>query len=161
MSLISAASNAADSMSMTIAIDAHLVPCYCKDHGSETVYSKSKQGTYYFIRYATAQCVDQGARLMLAAIHMPTLEFMSDFVRKLVDLTRQAGADIRLVLPDREFFATDIMKALGDMNVRYLTPCRNTDTVVDALDEFAAGKRGRIYATSMSCRSKKILDGFG
>ena len=37
------------------------------------IYSRSKQGTYYFIRYATAQCVDQGARLMLAAIHMPRL----------------------------------------------------------------------------------------
>ena len=85
---------------------------------------------------------------MLAAIHMPALESMSDFVRRLVDLAWQTGADVKLILLDREFFPTDVMKALGDMNVMYLTPCRNTDTVVDALDEFAAGRRGRI---SKSC----------
>ena len=129
---------------MTVAIDAHLIPCYSKDHGSEMVRSKSKQGTDYFIRYVTAQCVDLRARLMLAAIHMPALESMSDFVRRLVDLARQAGADIKLVLLDPEFFSTDVMKALGDMNVRYLTPCRNTDTVVDALGEFVAGRRGKV-----------------
>ena len=39
---------------MTIAIDAHLIPCYCKDHGSEMIHSRSKQGTDYFIRYVTA-----------------------------------------------------------------------------------------------------------
>ena len=133
---------------MTIAIDAHLIPCYCKDHGSEMIHSRSKQGTDYFIRYVTAQCVDRGARLMLAAIHMPALESMSDFVSRLVDPARQAGADIRRILLDREFFATDVMKTLGDMKVRYITPCRNTDTVVNALDEFAAGRRGRI---SESC----------
>ena len=44
---------------MTIAIDAHLIPCYCKDHGSEMIYFRSKQGTDYFIRYVTAQCVDR------------------------------------------------------------------------------------------------------
>ena len=47
---------------------------------------------------------------MLAAIHMPALESMSDFVRRLVDLARQAGTDIRLILLNREFFATDVMK---------------------------------------------------
>ncbi len=133
---------------MTIAIDAHLIPCYCKDHESEMIHSRSKRGTDYFIRYVTAQCVDRGARLMPAAIHMPALESMSDFVHRLVDLARQAGADTRLILLAREFFATDVMKTLGDMKVRYITPCRNTGTVVDTLDEFAAGRRGRI---SESC----------
>ena len=92
--------------------------------------------------------MDRGAHLMLAAIHMPALEPMSDFVHRLVDLALQAGTDIRLVLLDREFFTTDVMKTLGDMTVRYIMPCRNTGTVVDALDEFAAGRRGRI---SESC----------
>ena len=114
------------------------------------IHSRSKQGTDYFIRYVTAQCVDRGARLMLAAIHIPALESMSDFVRRLVDLARQAGADIRLVLLDHEFFTTDVMKALRNMKVRYLMPCRNTDTVVDALDEFAAGRRGRISESRMT-----------
>ena len=133
---------------MTVAIDAHLIPCYCKDHGSEMIHSRSKQGTSYFIRYVTVQCVDRGARLMLAAIHMPALESMSDFVRRLIDLARQAGADIKRVLLDREFFATNVMKALGDMKVWYIIPCRNTDTVVNTLNEFAADRRGRI---SESC----------
>ncbi len=129
---------------MTIAIDAHLIPCYCKDHGVEQIRSRSKQGTDRFIRYVTAQCVDRGARLTLAAIHMPALESMSDFVRKLVDLARQAGANIKLVLLDREFFATDVMRTLDGMGVGYLVPSRNTDTVVNALDEFAAGRRGAV-----------------
>ena len=129
---------------MTIAIDAHLIPCYCKNHGIEQIRSRSKQGTDYFIRYVTAHCVDRGARVVLAAMHMPALESMSDFVRKLVDLARQAGANVKMVLLDREFFATDVMRTLDGMGVGYLTPCRNTDTVVDALDEFAAGRRDAV-----------------
>ena len=129
---------------MTVVIYTHMIPCYCKDHGSEIMRSKSKHETDYFIRYVTAQCVDRGTRFMLAAIHMPALESMPDFVRRLVDLVRQAGADIKLILLDREFFSTDAMKALGDMGVRYLTPCRNTDMIVDTLNEFAAGRRGKI-----------------
>ena len=39
---------------MTVATDAHLTLCYCKDHGSEMIRSRSKQGTDYFIRYVTA-----------------------------------------------------------------------------------------------------------
>ena len=36
---------------MAITIDAHLMPCYCKDHGVEQMRSRSKPGTDYFIRY--------------------------------------------------------------------------------------------------------------
>ena len=45
---------------MTIAIDAHLIPCYCQDHGSEMIHSRSKQETDYFIRYVTAAVRGQG-----------------------------------------------------------------------------------------------------
>ena len=63
-------------------------------------------------------------RLVLAAVHMPALETMSDFVRKIVDLARQASANVKMVLLDREFFATDVMRTLDGMGVGYLTPCR-------------------------------------
>ena len=51
------------------------------------------------------------------------------------------GCNIRAVLLDREFFSTRVFEALEKMGVGYLVPCKSTDVVVDAIAEFAAGRR--------------------
>ena len=127
-----------------VAIDMHLIPRYDKKHGAELVRSRAKDGTHVFERYITIQCTVQNRRLVLGVLDMPSLENTADFVRKITGTAQDAGAFIGMVMLDREFFAAGVMGALGDMGVKYLVPCRNTDLVVDAIAEFAAGKRDRV-----------------
>ena len=62
-------------------------------------------------------------------------------MRSLIAVCRSVDCNIRAVLLDCEFFSTRVFEALGKMSVGYLVPCRNTDVVVDAISEFAAGRR--------------------
>lgn len=72
---------------------------------------------------------------------MPAGESVPEMVRGLLGLVREAGAKVKLVLLDREFFSTGVIQALTGMSVGYLMPCPNTPGVVEALNEFAAGQR--------------------
>lgn len=126
---------------LDVAVDMHLIPRYDKSYGAELVRSKAKDGTYVFERYITVQCIVAGGRLVLGVMHMPALEDLADFVRKIVCSARRTGAKVGTVMMDREFFAASVIAALDDMGVKYLIPCKNTDTVVFALAEFAAGRR--------------------
>ena len=133
-----------------VAVDMHLIPRYDKKYGAELVRSKTKSGTYVFERYVTIQCLVRGSRLVLGVLRMPALESVSTFVRKIVDFARRAGIGTGTVMMDREFFATDVMLELDALGVSYLVPCKNTDAVVDAIDEFAAGARGRVSAAAIT-----------
>ena len=50
---------------MTVAIDMHLIPRWDKKPGMDLARSRRKNGTGTFERYITAQCVDDGSRLVL------------------------------------------------------------------------------------------------
>ena len=69
----------------------------------------------------------------------------------------------RAVLLDREFFFTRVFEALEKMGVDYLVPCKSMDIVVDAIAEFAAGRRPAIsemcitYAYEVSVRYTMII----
>ena len=126
---------------MTIAIDMHLIPRWDKKPGMDLARSRRKNGTGTFERYITAQCVDDGSRLVLGVLHMGALEDVPDFVRSLIAVCRSVGCNIRAVLLDREFFSTRVFEAFEKMGVGYLVPCKNTDIVVGAIAEFAAGRR--------------------
>ncbi len=127
-----------------VAIDMHLIPRYDKRYGVELVRSKAKDGTHIFERYITIQCIDQNRRLVLGVLDMPSLEDTADFVRKIIGIAQDAGACIGMAMLDREFFTAGVMGTLGDMGIKYMVPCKNTDPVVDAIAEFAAGKRSRV-----------------
>ena len=103
--------------------------------------SRRKSSTRTFERDITAQYVDGGPRLVLGVLHMGALEDVPGFVRSLIAVCRSVDCNIRAVLLDCEFFSTRVFEALGKMSVGYLVPCRNTDVVVDAISEFAAGRR--------------------
>ena len=88
---------------------------------------------------------------MLGVLHMGVLEDVPDFVRDLIAVCRSVGCSIRAVLLDREFFSTRVFEALEKMGVGYLVPCKNTDVVVGAIAEFAAGRRpavSELYITN-------------
>ena len=70
---------------------------------------------------------------------MSALEDTAEFVRKIIESATKAGARIDTTMMDREFFSAGVMAAIDAMGIGYLVPRRNTDTVVCALGEFAAG----------------------
>ena len=136
---------------MVIAIDMHLIPRWDKKPGIDLTRSRRKNGTWTFERYITAQCVDGGSRLVLGVLHMGALEDVPDFVRGLIAVCRSVGCSIRVVLLDREFFSTRVFETLEKMGVGYLVPCKNTDVIVGAIAEFAAGRRpavSELYITN-------------
>ena len=55
---------------MTIAMDMHLIPRWDKKPGMDLARSRRKNGTGAFERYITAQCVDDGPRLVLRVLPM-------------------------------------------------------------------------------------------
>ena len=58
---------------MVIAIDMHLIPRWDKKPGMDLARSRRKNGTGTFERYITAQCVDDGSRLVLGVLPMGPL----------------------------------------------------------------------------------------
>ena len=135
---------------LVVAIDMHLIPRYDKIRGPHLTRSRGKNGTTYFERYVTVQCVNAGSRLILGALPVPALESVSKMVRGIIDLCDREGIRIKLVLLDRGFFSTDIIGTLNDLKVNYLMPCSNTYGVVEALNEFAEGSRESVSGNSIT-----------
>ena len=127
---------------LDVAIDMHLIPRYDREHGPELHKSRWKDGTQWFERYFTIQSVTPGVRLVLGALPMPALEDTADYLRKLVTICRGHGVGIGVLMADREFFSTSVMRTLMDGNIDYVIPCRNTTTVAGEINRFAAGARG-------------------
>ena len=105
---------------LDVAIDMHLIPRYDKEHGAELHRSKWKNGTQWFERYFTIQSVTPGVRLVLGALPMPALEDNADYLRKLVTICRGHGIGIGVLMADREFFDTSVMRILTDENIDYI-----------------------------------------
>ena len=126
---------------MDVAIDMHLIPRWDRKHGAEVVRSKSKGKTGLFERYITAQCVNGGMHIALGVLHMPALEDASDFVRRIIRTCMDNRIKIGIAMLDREFFSTDVIRALNEMGVDYLMPCVNTPNVIRAIAQFDRGER--------------------
>ncbi len=139
---------------LTVAIDMHLISRYDRTRGPELARSRYKNGTKYFERYITAQAVNPGARLNLAALGVPALTSGPDMAGAVLDGCLAAGAKIGLVLMDREFFAMQTIDALNSRGIDYLMPARNTPGVAEALREFAEGTRNAVSEYVMHGRGK-------
>ena len=130
-----------DGRRMDVAIDMHDISRWDGKHGAELVRSKAKNGTSLFERYITVQCVNSKVQLTLGTFPVPALEDNADFVRGTVRTCKDKGVRIGVVLLDRGFFSTAVVRVLKEEGVHYLMPCVNTSNVIKALTEFAEGKR--------------------
>ena len=115
---------------IVVAIDMHLIPRYDRTRGEELTRSKYKNGTKYFERYITMQCVNDGIRLNLGCLSVPALASVPDMVRVIIQKCLNYGIVIKLCLFDREFFSAENISNLNKLNIPYLMPCRNTQGVV-------------------------------
>ena len=138
-----------------IAIDKRLIPRHDKKWGPDLVRSKYKSGTGVFETYITVQCANSKCRLVLASMPMGAFSFTPKFVRKIVQLCEDVGAKPRLILLDREFYSTDVMRELDGLGVQYLIPCTNRDAAVGALRDYASGRRKAISRMTMSNSDRK------
>ena len=138
---------------MDVAVDMHLIPRWDAKKTADLVRSKMKGGTTWFERYVTVQVVNAGSQITVAARRMPALEDSAAFVDQVISLCGKGGVGIRTVLLDREFFSVRVIRVLEQAGVGYLMPCPNTDGVVTAIREFAAGRRPAV-STHVIRRSK-------
>ena len=116
-----------------------MIPRYDRTQGPELARSRYKNGTKHFERYITAQAVNPGARMNIAALRVPGCTSGPNMVGATLDDCLDAGAEMGMVLMDREFFATQTINALNHRGMDYLMPARNTPRIRDALQEFADG----------------------
>lgn len=65
---------------MDVAIDMHLIPRWDGEKTEDLARSKMKDGTTYFERYITVQCVNDDSQITIAAMRMPALEDTAKFV---------------------------------------------------------------------------------
>ncbi|MXX21290.1 MAG: transposase [Cenarchaeum sp. SB0665_bin_23] len=123
---------------IVVAIDMHLIPRYDRIRGEELARSKYKNGTKYFERYVTLQCVNDDIRLNLVCLQVPALESVPNTVRTIIQECLSYGITIKLCLLDREFFSAETILNLNKLNIPYLMPCRNTQGVVEKQRLFVA-----------------------
>lgn len=109
----------------TMAPDMHKICRYDRTRGGELTRSKYEKGTVYFERYMSVQCTDEGAHLNLAALPVYMLDSVPGKVRQILEGCIRPGIRIRPVLPDREFFTVESIRALKDLGLDYLMPCSN------------------------------------
>ena len=121
---------------LDIAIDIHNIPRYDKD-ARNLRRSKHKGGTHTFESYITAQCTNRKCKIILACMRIPSLYTAAEFVPKIVQKIRNFNIPIKLIMADREFFSTQVISYFNSQNIPYLTPCRNTSTVIQELQGFA------------------------
>ncbi len=77
---------------LDMAIDMHLIPRYDRVPGAELTRSKYKNGTKYFERYMTVQCVNDKMRIVLAASYLKMLESVPDYVDAVLKTMAGMGA---------------------------------------------------------------------
>ena len=138
---------------MDVVIDMHLIPRWDTKKTANLTRSRMKSGTIWFEWYMTAQCVKVGSQITVAVAHIPSLADAAGFVDKVINQCGKGGVRIRIVLLDREFFSVGVVGVLERAGVGYLMPCPNTDGVVRAIREFAAGRRPAV-STNTIRRSK-------
>ena len=132
------------SKKLDLAIDMHLISRYDKKRDKHLRRSKHKNGTTYFEVYLTIQCLNAGARLVLAVVPVQASESHAEIVRKVINSCHDLGISIGTVMLDREFFSTRIMHTLDDQKIMFLIPCKNTSTVVKSLDNYDMDKHKKI-----------------
>jgi DDE family transposase len=112
--------------SQRIAIDIREIPYHGEPlrDSHEIRRGQSRSGTTRFHDYATAYVVRQGYRFTLAMVWMRQGDSLIDVLRTLLRQVRQAGVQVRLVLLDRGFFSSEVVRYLQAARTPFLTPLR-------------------------------------
>ena len=111
---------------------------------TNTIKSKSKDGTCNFNCLATAQCVVGGSQATLGAILVTRGDFKADVVARLLEMCRKDGIVVNLLTLNREFFTREIVRMLDERGIRYLMPATKHKGVRKAVAQYETGKRANV-----------------
>lgn len=106
---------------VVLALDGHDKPYYGKRDLQYITGSKPKQGTAYFEHWETIEIVTGAPKLALGLHLRRALEQQKDIVEELVSKAMKR-VEIGLLMLDRGYFSSDIMKLLDGLKVRWLMP---------------------------------------
>ena len=105
-----------------VAIDKHLIPRHDKDNMSHLIWSKPKGGTGRFECYATMHVVAEQVPAILECMQVTRSVDNADFVRKFMQKLRDYRIRARLLLMDREFYSTEIIRLVSEQRRKFLMP---------------------------------------
>jgi len=128
-----------------------------KGPGAWLVRPREKNGARLFGRVTAAQCASRDRRTALAAGPVGAPGSVPRTLRRPMGTVRRAcaGAGLLPVLPvDRGLAGAGVLRVLREERARHCTPVRRTDSVVNAIEEHAAGTRGRVPAVAMESRGE-------
>lgn len=106
---------------VVLALDGHDKPYYGKRDLQYITGSKPKQGTAYFEHWETIEIVTGAPKLALGLHLRRALEQQKDIVEELVSEAMNR-VEIGLLMLDRGYFSSEIMKLLDGLKVRWLMP---------------------------------------
>ena len=110
-----------------VAIDKHLIPRHDRDNMSHLIRSKPKGGTGRFECYATMHVVAEQVPAILECMQVTRSVDNADFVRKFMQKLRDYRIRARLLLMDREFYSTEIIRLVSGHGRKFLMPAvKNT-----------------------------------
>lgn len=134
-----------DCQTRIVAIDKHKIAHYDKNPDMKyLINSKYEAGTGVFESYITAKIVSGAKEFHLSMIPVTRGTFNPEFVRETIKACNKSGADASLYLLDREFYASDVMSTIQDMNKHFIIPAKKDAGIKGAISEHAQGKRAAI-----------------
>ena len=111
-----------------LAIDFHDREYYGDENDFWVVGGKYKNGTCWFHRYATIEIISQKHRLTLFALPYHNFSNKEDVVKALIGKAMEY-VNIELVMLDRGFFSSHVIKELNKMGIDFLMPAVNNRRV--------------------------------
>jgi len=143
-------SHAKDGMKM--AIDFTEEPYY----GKLDMYvtrSKYKSGTYTFHTFATISVVGKDEKERLTLYSLPMLDTKEDIVKKLLENSPKPS----VLMMDRGFFKTEIIKLLESMGINFIMPAVRNERIKSMLDEHAKGNISSVTEYEMGSKVYLVI----
>ncbi|MDE0265654.1 MAG: hypothetical protein OXK17_01290, partial [Thaumarchaeota archaeon] len=128
----------------TVGIDKRLIGRYDRNSMRRPVYSEPKNGAKRFEAYATMQIVGGPINATLRSARVTRGTDSVDFVREFMHAPDGYGLRTRLVLPDREFYAVDVTRAIAEFGRDFLMPAVRSARVRKLTEDRDSGTGGAV-----------------
>ena len=114
------------------------------------IHSKKEAGTYTFESHITAKVVSGTDVVTLHSELVTRDDFNSEFVRRTIKKCSSYRIGASLYLLDREFYSTDVMRAIREQHKDYITPAIKNEGTKRAISELVQGKRAAVSKYTIS-----------
>lgn len=137
-----------------VAIDFHKVPWYGKSK-PWIVGGKHKQGTSYFVQFATLEIVEKSERLCLKAAPVTQFKSKEQAVEELLGFAQDMGIRIRRLYLDRAFPTMAVIKVLEKFGVRWIAAFSKNDKVKEDIRD-AHRNGGFVREYEMGSKNNRV-----